>query len=98
MGKNGRSFGERIGSLFHRKPYDGEEGEPGAGRNAKDNRSGLRSFSFSYDGTIGGNNYSYDLKEKDGVWTLSYESMEHNDYGKLTAETESAVADKLNDL
>ena len=94
---------DRIKNLFGggKNPPDdggdfpGEEGNKGEGPGARDNSSGLRSFRYSYDGTIGGNNYSYELKEVDGRTVFYYESMEHRDYGTMEKDVDPSVAEAL---
>ena len=62
---------------------DGEEGTEGVGPAAVDNESGIVSFRYAYDGSIGGNNHSYTVTVQDGTATFAYESMEHYDYGTM---------------
>ena len=81
-----------------KKSFPGEEGKDGLGKKAVDNKSGLSYFYFSYDGTIGGNNYHYRVENKDGVCVFEYETMEHPDYGKMTMTVDRSVLDELNDL
>lgn len=89
----------KISNIFKKKnSFPGEEGEDGIGKKALDNNSGLSYFYYSYDGTIGGNNYHYRIENKDGEYTFEYEAMDHDDYGKMTAAVDSSVIDKLNDL
>ena len=65
---------------------NGIEGTDGIGEAAVDNTSGIVGFSYSYGNSIGGDSYSYDVKVKDGIVTLAYESMEYYDYGEMTCE------------
>ena len=84
-----------LGGLFGcnrgPSPLDGEEGSNGIGDKAKDNTSGIVSFRYSYDGSIGGNNYAYEVKLEDGKVLFTYESMEHWDYGEMTCEVPADV-------
>ena len=73
----------------------GEEGSEGVGQGAEDNSSGLKSFWYSFDGTIGGNNYSYELKDVDGRVVFGYESMEHRDYGRMEKVVDPSVSDAM---
>ena len=77
---------------------DGEQGSDGIGDAAQDNTSGIVSFRYSFDGTIGGNNYSYDVTVKDGVATLTYESMQFHDYGEMTCELPAGFMAQLEGL
>lgn len=87
-----------VGSFFGCRGVigPGEKGEDGLGAKAKTNTSGTVAFSFSYDGTIGGDNYRYGVeKEADGRIIFTYESMEYPDYGEMKREVEQAVLDRL---
>ena len=88
-----------LSGLFGcRKGFDfGEKGDDGLGLRAVPNKSGAVAFSYSYDGTIGGNNYRYDVeKEEDGRVFFTYESMEVPDYGEMRREVDGAFLDSLN--
>lgn len=75
--------------------YDGEEGQDGLGPDAADNTSGIASFRYSYNGSIGGDSYHYRLCRKDGGWHFSYESMLLPDYGEMETPAEGSYAEKL---
>lgn len=63
-------------------------GKSGKGIFAKKNEGPMKSFSYHYDGTIGGNSYSYKIEAKDdGSETISYESMMYPDMGEISMET-----------
>ncbi len=81
-------------------PYEiGEEGSDGLGKKAVVNTSGVTGFSYNFDGTIGGNNFSYSVrKQKDGKIVLKYESMEYDEYGEMTREMDQAFLDSLDAL
>ena len=93
-------FFKKLKNLFVKKrSYDPEEeGTDGEGKKAVSNKSGLKRFNYSYDGTIGGNNCSYNLKYENGVPVLRYESMEHHDYGEMKTEVGEDVVDLLNNI
>ena len=93
-------FFKKLKNLFVKKRsyYPEEEGTDGEGKKAVSNKSGLKRFNYSYDGTIGGNNYSYNLKYENGVPVLTYESMEHPDYGEMKTEIGEDVVDTLNNI
>ena len=77
----------------------GEKGDDGLGLRAVPNKSGAVAFYYSYDGTIGGNNYSYDVRrEEDGRVFFTYESMEYPDYGEMRREVDGAFLESLNAL
>ncbi len=88
-----------FGGLFGCRSGIGEKGENGLGIFAKTNASGLTGFSYSYDGTIGGNNYSYDVRKMpDGKIVFNYESMEYPDYGEMKKEVGQALLDRLEEI
>ena len=76
----------------------GIKGTNGLGKKAVDNESGINTFYYSYNGSIGGDSYSYSVAEKDGKHYLEYESMLYDDYGTLTMELEEAFLDQLTAL
>ena len=76
----------------------GIKGTNGIGKKAVDNESGVNTFFYSYDGTIGGNSYSYSVVEKDGKHYLEYESMVYGDYDTLTMELDEGFLDQLTAL
>ena len=80
-------------SLFGCGNLLGIKGKNGIGRRGKPNDSDLVGFHYSYDGTIGGNNYRYDID--DGVFT--YEAMDNN-YGELSAPVGDDLLKKLKDI
>ena len=73
----------------------GEKGSNGEGKKAKDNETGIVSFYYGYNGSIGGDSYSYDIKEQDGKLVFIYEAMEKRDYGEMTTECGQEILDKL---
>ena len=87
-----------LGSLSGCLGGPGEKGDNGLGARAKPNTSGVTEFSFSYDGTIGGNNYSYSVAEEDGKILFTYESMEHSDYGEMKREVDRSFLDRLDGI
>ena len=89
----------KLSNIFKRKNVmPGEEGSDGLGKKAIVNNSGLLKFSYSYDGTIGGDNYHCKIyKENDG-FVFEYDSMAHRDYGVMKMPTGNSVMDELNKL
>ena len=88
-------------SFFGCKKPDGPmyEGSNGLGKKAKVNESGLASFVYSYDGTIGGNGYRYEIvKEKDGRTVFNYDAMQYRDLGVMSLEIDEKILEQLNDL
>lgn len=73
----------------------GIKGTNGLGSLASENPSDIQSFRYSYDGTIGGNNFSYELRTSDEGYTFIYASMEHPDYGEMSADVPSDLAVEL---
>ena len=76
----------------------GIKGTNGLGKKAVDNESGVNTFFYSYNGSIGGDSYSYSVVEKDGKHYLEYESMLYGDYDTLTMELDEAFLDQLTAL
>ena len=74
------------------------EGNDGEGEGAQDNTSGLKSFSYSYSGTIGGNDYIYNVSEEDGKVTFEYTSMEYTGNDPYSMEVDHKVLDDLYQL
>lgn len=75
-----------------------EKGDKGIGKRAKDNKSGLCGFHYSFDGTIGRNNYSYDVEKKDGKTCFEYKSFEHEDLGEMKKAVDDGLCDTLNEI
>lgn len=80
-------------SLFGCSNPLGVKGSNGLGKRARPNESDLVGFYYSYDGTIGGNNYSYQIYK--GVFT--YEAMDNN-YGELSTEIDDELLVQLKEL
>ena len=62
---------------------------------AENNTSGINGFYYSYDGTIGGNNYSISIKKDADKYILEYITMEYRDYGTMTMELDQQFIDEL---
>ncbi|MBR7077322.1 MAG: hypothetical protein IKI41_01095 [Clostridia bacterium] len=94
------SFFDKIKSVFKKKkpetppavpegpgPDDyGDRGSPGAGEGAVPTDAKLKSFRFSYDGTIGGDSYWYRFDAEQEPAVFAYESMVYPDYGEMKTE------------
>ena len=78
-----------------RLPFDGEEGRDGIGPAAVDNKSGIASFYYSYNGSIGGDSYHCRVRRKDSAWLFSYETMLKSEYGELETEIDGSAAERL---
>ena len=76
----------------------GVTGSNGLGKRAKDNESGVVGFYYHYDGTIGGDSFTYQVQKKDDKIMLTYESMEHSDWGEMTKELDEAFLSRLTEL
>ncbi|MBP5455076.1 MAG: hypothetical protein J6Y37_01075 [Paludibacteraceae bacterium] len=59
----------------------------------------LESFLYSYDGTIGRNNYRYEVKnDQSGNFQLTYSSFQYQDYGEMVAPLDDSWMLKLKNL
>lgn len=76
----------------------GERGNSGKGYFARSNRSGIAEFRYHFNGTIGGNDFSYKVVKKDGNVTFSCESMERPELGEVTKPENDALLDRLNEI
>lgn len=67
--------------------------------NSAQNNSTITYFSYSYDGTIGGNNYNYTVDKNDnGNFQLTYETLAYREYGEMVTELDDSVMIQLNKL
>lgn len=73
------------------------QGSNGVGESAVDNKSGIVSFHYSYNGSIGGDSYSYSVKKENGKIIFTYESMQYP-YGEMTGEIDSSVLAALEEM
>ena len=73
-------------------------GSDGVGDAGTMNKSGIVRFRYSYQGSIGGDSYSYELKAGDNGAELSFDSMLHRDYGELTGPVGKDFIDALDAL
>ena len=81
------------------KAEPGVKGTDGLGKKAVDNESGLTDFRYSYNGSIGGDSYSFQVtKQEDGSVLLKYESMELDSYGEMERQVEPELLAALEDL
>ncbi|MBR5931970.1 MAG: hypothetical protein IKZ95_08115 [Lachnospiraceae bacterium] len=87
-----------IGILTGCRSGLGIKGTNGIGKKAVDNESGVNTFFYSYNASIGADSYSYSVVEKDGKHFLEYESMVYQDYGTMTMELDEAFLDQLTKL
>lgn len=55
----------------------------------------ITSFSYHFDGTIGGNSHTYEVKVKDGVATILVRDMRHHDYDDMTDTIDMSLVDSL---
>ena len=98
--KNGflRTVKFLLGRLFCPHKMPGEKGRNGVGKRARNNTSGISAFRFGYDGSIGGNNYTYVVSQKDESVVFSYNSMEYPDLEHTEMTVDKSVLDRLNEL
>ncbi|MBP5780657.1 MAG: hypothetical protein J6X34_05420 [Clostridia bacterium] len=64
----------------------GEEGTDGAGSRATENASGIVRFSYSYNGSIGGNSYTYKIDARTRPVRMKLEHMLYPEYGEPEGE------------
>ncbi len=64
----------------------------------REDGSGMRSFYYAYNGSIGGDSFSYDVDTESGVPVLLYESMAYPDYGEMTMELPESFMESLREL
>ena len=84
-----------ILSLLARCSGLGPKGSNGIGKRAKDNQSGVSDFYYSYNGSIGGNSYSYRIKDEDGKKVFIYEAMEHREFADMKLDCPPEILDRL---
>lgn len=79
--------------------FVGEYGTDGIGDRGLMNESGVVRFFYCYDGTIGGDNFRYELqKTEDGRFVVKYETMEHSAYGEMTREVSEDFVKEIETL
>ena len=93
-------FTDKIGSWFirlflKRGLFSMEKGSDGKGIFARANKSGISRFCYRYDGTIGGDNFTYRVEKKDGEVTFIYESMRYPQLGEARLPVDKTVLDRL---
>lgn len=64
----------------------GEEGTDGEGSRAAENASGIVRFSYSYNGSIGGNSYTYKIDARTRPVQIKLEHMLYPEYGEPEGE------------
>lgn len=77
--------------------FPGEEGNLGKGKKAKENTSGISYFDYSFDGSIGGNNYSYIVKKNNDTFIFSFNSMLYRYLEITELQISKDIIDQLND-
>ena len=73
----------------------GEKGSNGIGKKAKDNESGIQSFTYRYNNSFGASSYTWDVTETDGKIAFTYESMQHEEFGEMVMECSREILDSL---
>ncbi|MBR0385410.1 MAG: hypothetical protein IJI05_02550 [Erysipelotrichaceae bacterium] len=77
----------------------GEKGDNGLGKKAKTNESGISSFSYDYNGSIGANSYHYEVtRTDDGKAEIEYDAMEYDSLGEMTMTVQTDLLDQLDEL
>ncbi len=81
------------------KPDDGLVGTKGLGDKASANESGMILFDYSYNGSIGGDSYSFKVKQqKDDSILLTYYAMEYDSYGEMSMPMDASIFEELEAL
>jgi len=78
--------------------YQGPQGSDGLGKDAVINESAIVEFNYYYNGSIGGDNYKYDIKNHDGQLSLTYECMLYSDYGEMMMTVDDKLMSSLKEL
>ena len=76
----------------------GDEGSEGAGDKAETNKSGIVRFEYRYNGSIGGDSFSWEAERVDNGVRLTAEEMVHREYGEMTRETDESFMARLETL
>lgn len=79
-------------------PESGVEGTDGIGEGGLYNASPIKEFSYSFNNSIGGSNYTYTLKNENGAAIFVIDSMEHRDYKDLAKPVDQEFVKKIHDL
>lgn len=87
--------GPGIGSIVE---IDDVKGSSGLGAAAVANMSDISGFSYNYGGSIGGDSYSYKVKQEEGKYYFCYETQEHEEYGTLEMELQPEVVSQLKQI
>lgn len=89
-----RLFGKKRPS----QNSDQIDGTDGIGDSGKVNHSGIVSFSYHRDGTIGRNSYSYFVFYDNGKYFFSYDHIMLRDYGEMKTEVSDETVSALYDI
>ena len=73
-------------------------GTEGAGDAAEENNSGVTYFYYSYNGSIGGNSFSYEVSKRDEGIIFVFEGLEFRHLGEMRTELDEAFLGKLDSL
>lgn len=93
FGKNGSNIPDpRIDIDF------GDEGTDGAGENAKENASGIVRFRYSYNGSIGGDSFTWEADRTGDAPVIKAEEMIYPEYGEMTDKTDNTFFGKLEEI
>ena len=83
--------------LLRRGILPGEKGKNGK-LWARKNRSGIAEFRYRYDGTIGGNNYTYRITQKENGAVFTCEFMGYPAVKSIRTEADPGLLARLNAL
>lgn len=78
--------------------FPGEEGEEGIGKTAVDNLSGIKYFRYAYNGSIGGDNFYYELNRTEGGAVFAYWSMLHPERDRMETPVGEEILDRVNGI
>lgn len=73
----------------------GEKGNDGLGEKAVANTSGITSFRYSYNGSIGADSYSVTVKKDGDAAIVTFEGMQYDAYGEMTSSEDVSLLAEL---
>ena len=60
--------------------------------------TGISSFYYSYNGSIGADSYSYEIRPEEGQYVLTVYEMQHDNYGELTGPVQDTILNSIEQL
>ncbi len=85
-----------VPPVIQKPDASGAIGSEGAGSGAIPNKSAIKTFYYSYDGS--GNSYSYDIDAIQDPAMFSYIAARYRDYGRMTNVTNELLLSRLKNL